>query len=468
MRERTGSIDPVDGRFRVRVTLNSGRRRVLGRFDTRAEAQLELDEALKLLGRRVLGSSLKDHVDGWLVAREAGEYRDTRSERNRFANHIEGDEIADLDVRSVRRRDVLDWLVRMQKKGLSRQTIANVYGVLRGSLGDALNRGKIREDICSGVKIAKSPRTTEPWTFLDPDEQRGLIASVPGVERLLVQFAIGSGLRAGELCALRLADVDLRTQPGRVTVRYGRPPMKPTKNGKIRVVPLVPMAREALDRWLEVLKAYAPENPNGLVFPRVRGGFRYHAHVIPYDVWTSALTSSGLTRRVRWHDLRHTCASSLVSGWWGRRWSLEEVREVLGHSSITLTQRYAHLAGTAVEAAAKEMPAIGTQSVRVDVARGARSSEKISCAPGRTRISDQRFRKSSQKADLLEKNASSDRLRTLCEGYLEATLARNADRRERFRRELSAHVFGDARSTLEFCETFLVASVPKRRRRGAS
>jgi integrase len=46
---------------------------------------------------------------------------------------------------------------------------------------------------------------------------------------------------------------------------------------------------------------------------------------------------------VRFHDLRHTCASHLVSGTWGRAWRLEEVRDYLGHSNISVTQRYAHM-----------------------------------------------------------------------------------------------------------------------------
>jgi integrase len=57
---------------------------------------------------------------------------------------------------------------------------------------------------------------------------------------------------------------------------------------------------------------------------------------------------AGITRRVRFHDLRHTCASSLVAGWWGRAWRLEEVKAILGHGSVTMTERYAHLAQSVV------------------------------------------------------------------------------------------------------------------------
>jgi len=57
------------------------------------------------------------------------------------------------------------------------------------------------------------------------------------------------------------------------------------------------------------------------------------------DRFREWLRAAGIERRVRWHDLRHTCASSLVAGWWGRQWSLEEVREMLGHSSVLVTER---------------------------------------------------------------------------------------------------------------------------------
>jgi hypothetical protein len=79
---------------------------------------------------------------------------------------------------------------------------------------------------------------------------------------------------------------------------------------------------------------------------------------------------------VRWHDLRHSCASSLVAGWWGRRWTLEEVKEHLGHSSITITQRYAHLAESALQVAAAGTVGIGGVDVR-RLAVDAKSAVKV-------------------------------------------------------------------------------------------
>jgi integrase len=59
-------------------------------------------------------------------------------------------------------------------------------------------------------------------------------------------------------------------------------------------------------------------------------------------------------RHVRFHDLRHTCASHLVSGSWGRAWTLEEVAKHLGHSSSAVTRRYAHLCPEGLARAVRE------------------------------------------------------------------------------------------------------------------
>jgi hypothetical protein len=85
------------------------------------------------------------------------------------------------------------------------------------------------------------------------------------------------------------------------------------------------------------------------VFPTQRGARRVKAP----KLWPALRRRAGISRRVRWHDLRHTCASSLVAGWWGRTWALIEVCALLGHSSVAVTELYAHLAPDVVRTAAR-------------------------------------------------------------------------------------------------------------------
>ena len=79
-------------------------------------------------------------------------------------------------------------------------------------------------------------------------------------------------------------------------------------------------------------------------------------HTKGYDAqwakkWRSA---AGMRADVRVHDLRHTCASHLIMGTWGRAWRLEEVQVVLGHASRTTTERHARLAPDSIQRVANE------------------------------------------------------------------------------------------------------------------
>ncbi len=94
---------------------------------------------------------------------------------------------------------------------------------------------------------------------------------------------------------------------------------------------------------------YASKNPLGLMFPTERGARRTG---LPRS-WKKVVEAFGVIprigRKVWWPLLRHTCASSMVSGWWGMRWVLEEVSKVLGHTDVRTTQIYAHLAPSAMQ-----------------------------------------------------------------------------------------------------------------------
>ena len=367
MRPATGTITPTPaGRHRVRVTAD-GRRTDVGTFDTEDQAARELAAALDVLRELPrTGMLTGEWVDKHLGVREASKrFRDSDNERGYFTRDIEGDALAKIPLKAVRPHDVDAFLERLRDKGHAPATVRKVLGIVRGAFRAAVRKELMKANPAADIRIASERRTEEPWTYATLAEQDALVAAAAAhcaaTPRLamipidaLLDFAMGSGLRAGELVTLRLADVTLEGDAPKVTVRYGTAPDLPTKAGKIRDVPLFGRALRGLQRWIAAMPAWAPENANGLVFVGARGAFRAEDHVIRWDDWKAILARAGITRPFRWHDLRHTCASSLVSGFWGRRWTLEEVREVLGHADIKTTQRYAHLAPSAVQAAARE------------------------------------------------------------------------------------------------------------------
>jgi integrase len=160
--------------------------------------------------------------------------------------------------------------------------------------------------------------------------------------------------------ALRDADVHLDdAEMPYITVRYGKPPTKPTKSGLVREIPLLPMAQRALREWYELRQTHCTGNDKRLTFPAERGGYRSEGKMLGRrhgETWKQLLADAGVHRHLVWHDLRHTCGTALLGGYFGRKWSLEEIQQFLGHADIETTQRYAHALQTTLTDAARETP----------------------------------------------------------------------------------------------------------------
>ncbi len=157
--------------------------------------------------------------------------------------------------------------------------------------------------------------------FLSDEERQRLAKAIGGRGRLrpLVILAMTTGARLGELMALRWGDLDFESRQAT---------LRDTKNGDIRTVPLVEVAIKAL---LEHRKVRVLGDDRVFVGP---GGACY----MPRRAWNAARAESGLTD-FRFHDLRHTAASYLaMSGA-----SLNEIASILGHRTLAMVQRYAHL-----------------------------------------------------------------------------------------------------------------------------
>lgn len=341
-----GTIEPRKGargkvRYRARYNLPTGKV-TIGTYDTYGEAEGAIAAFVAGLSAVVpiAGETLASWSATWLDAREVdGVHRSVRKDRHTF-KRVTKAPIAALPLEAITPRDVRDWVAAQVKAKPARQTVQNALNLLRVCLEVACERGKLQTNPAREVRVPRMARTKDRWTWLRAEELAKLLAG-DSEERDLFAVAVYTGLRAGELFGLQRADLDLRNGDAGVRRSWQG---KPTKRGETRRVALIEPAVEALRRQLE-------RHPGRrYVFPARDGQPRTENQMPDLE---RALKAVGITRHVRFHDLRHTCASHLLQGTWAPTWlarplRLEEVSQWLGHSSIIVTQRYAHLCPEAV------------------------------------------------------------------------------------------------------------------------
>lgn len=320
--------------------------------------------------------TLLDVGKAWFDDREkAGRVRHVRQERSAWRAHVETWQDAHRPLRSLTRRHVNDFVGTLgSRAGISRQTVKHVLRLVRQVVAHAHDTGVINADPIATLRVPRAAHVSasDAWTWLRPDEITAVLAATRSVEqRALVTVAIYTGLRKGELWQLRWSAVTLDGPAPELHVR-----------GKLksahaeRAVPLLPPALDALRALKAVRDAEAKAagktdrvvQIDPLVWPSPSGGVRRSdddaawaskrwrlAPGEPLRLTEGVPARAGIARRVRFHDLRHTCASHLVQGTWGAPMRLEEVRQWMGHSSITVTMRYAHLSPTGLRGKALAM-----------------------------------------------------------------------------------------------------------------
>ncbi len=306
------------GRFRARRGKST-----VGTYDTELQAEAALG-----------GATMASEWERFAVARRKL-VRTWRNDESIWGLYYEADPISAVSFPELSRKHVKAWLGRMVSRGLARQTIKNAANLGRVFCADLLELELIAANPFVGLvvpKVADASRTADGWTVLDPDEQLTLLDLVTDEEYHFVAFALHTGLRLSEIINLKVEDIDL--EAGIVTVRRSKGGLRP-KSGKVRRVPLIGLAIQAATWAVECARGeYA--------FPSPRTGKKRYDGRVPHG-WRVWLRRAGFKRRVRFHDLRHTCATSLLAGWWGRTWNLKEVQQIMGHAQQSTTERYAHM-----------------------------------------------------------------------------------------------------------------------------
>ena len=248
------------------------------------------------------------------------------------------------------------WRVKRMNEGTAQATLNRNITMLKSLLSKAMEWGFLKENVLKNLKqfkIDRSPKirylTIEEETrlrqaLLERDKQlrqdrssANLWREKRGYELLpefseddpcdylmpMVLLSINTGLRRGELFHLTWNMVSLAEGSLILSGEI-------TKNKHSRFIPLNDEAYKVLDHLYKKV-----EVKEGLVFPSKNNQPFNHVK----RSWGSLLKKANVTQ-FRWHDLRHHFASKLVMA----GVDLNTVRELLGHSDIAMTLRYAHLA----------------------------------------------------------------------------------------------------------------------------
>jgi integrase len=199
------------------------------------------------------------------------------------------------------------------------------------------------------TEAVKAPRpSSKEIRPLSPEQAKTLLETVRGdrLEALYV-VAVATGLRQGELLALKWEDVELENAVLRVrrtlTRTGGKYTVGPPKTDRSRSVGLTERAVEALrahlSRQLEEMEQMGSlYQPGGLVFAN-KSGSTINPSNLRQRSLAPLLKKAGLPH-IRFHDLRHTCATLLLS----RNVNPKIVSEMLGHASIAITlNTYSHV-----------------------------------------------------------------------------------------------------------------------------
>jgi Site-specific recombinase XerD len=237
---------------------------------------------------------------------------------------------------------IQDFKMKTVADGLSKKSVNNYLTVLRRMLVVAKKRGLI--GAVPEIEWLKVPRPE--FDFLGFDEADKLVASGRGEWSTMIFVAIRTGMRQGELLGLRWQDVDLAA--GRLMVRQSvvRGVVVTPKSGKPREIALG-------DGVLAALRSH--RHLRGELVFCDSAGHQLTKGECKHPLW-SACKRAGL-RRIGWHVLRHTFASHLAM----RGVPVKTIQELMGHSTMAMTLRYAHLSPEVGREAVKLLDSPGTR-----------------------------------------------------------------------------------------------------------
>jgi integrase len=233
--------------------------------------------------------------------------------------------VADVKTSAIR-----GWVAKMAAEGVGPATVENAFGVLRQVLGAAVEDRRIPRNPCEGVRLPK--RKHADRGYLSHQQVKALAAAVERQPEV-VRFLTYTGLRWGEMAALRVQDFDMlrrRVNVSRSVTESGGLVWSTPKTHERRSVPFPASLADELSALM------VGKGRDALVFTDLRGG------VLRNSNWRARVFDPAVTKcqkaddsfpPISPHDLRHTAASLAISA--GA--NVKAVQRMLGHAKASMT-----------------------------------------------------------------------------------------------------------------------------------
>lgn len=369
-----GSIHRRNGggwcaQYSVYTATGRKRRTLYGK--TRAEVSEKLTRAMVDRDGGVVYEANKltvaEYLDIWLRDSVKGMVKETTYANYSYIVRVHiAPALGHTKLKSLTPAHVRSFYGGKSSSNLSGATVRKMHVVLRRALSQAVSDGLIPRNAAVGVRPPRTGAPGEEIRPLNPEECSAFLDASRG-ERLetLYILAVHCGLREGELLTLRWDDVDLESAKPALLVRRtltrgedgrGYVVGASTKSGKGRRVRLTRRATAALGEHRkrqveERMSLGGLWQDQNLVFPNNVGSLLNPSNLRNRS-FKRIKARSGVRNDLRFHDLRHTCATLLLRA----GVNVKVVSEMLGHASITITlDTYAHVLPDMQDSAAEAM-----------------------------------------------------------------------------------------------------------------
>ena len=297
-------------------------RKVVLHASTKQEALIELkNEVLKTLGKRDETEQKKEigfsdfaqiYLEDYMMTAR-GNFQSDVYRLDKLTEHFR-----DADLRVITPLMIERFRKTRQKEGNSKSTCNRYLALMKRMFNVAIEEGYAEENPVQKVKLY-SEKDTLKERILTEQEEKKLMETCSDTLKPIITVALNTGMRLGEILNLQWNNIDLKAWKIRV---------QKTKNRKVRFIPINDVLFHELRRL---------ENQNGQS-PYVFFNAETMKPYVDIKKGFKAACRRAEIKGLRFHDLRHTFATRLVE----RGTDIETIKELLGHYSITVTERYIH------------------------------------------------------------------------------------------------------------------------------